>query len=228
MSKKRARGNGDADVWPRKNKEGKIIGYRGSYRVHTASGKKRRYVSGKTKSETRAALNKANADADRGLVFDAQDLRLGEYLDRWLTHTKGTVRQRTWERYEQIARVHLKPAFGHLKLKSLSLTHVRGLYREKLDSGLAPRTVQYLHTTLSRALKDAVTEGLVPRNVAKGVKAPRPAKKEINPLSPEQAQAFLEGARGPSRSPLRSGRTARFEAGWVVGAALRRRGLGGW
>jgi hypothetical protein len=31
MARKKERGNGDGDVWPRKNKEGKIIGYRGAY-----------------------------------------------------------------------------------------------------------------------------------------------------------------------------------------------------
>jgi len=51
MTRKRERGDGD--VWRRKNKEGKIIGYRASYWVETASGPKRRYVSDKNKSETR-------------------------------------------------------------------------------------------------------------------------------------------------------------------------------
>ncbi len=37
---------------------------------------------------------------------------------------------------------------------------------------------------------------MTPRNVAEGIKAPRPKKKEINPLSSEQARAFLEGVRG--------------------------------
>jgi hypothetical protein len=45
MARKKERGNGDGDVWPRRNKEGKIIGYRASYWVETASGPKRRYVS---------------------------------------------------------------------------------------------------------------------------------------------------------------------------------------
>jgi hypothetical protein len=31
MARKKERGNDDGDVWPRKNKEGKIIGYRASY-----------------------------------------------------------------------------------------------------------------------------------------------------------------------------------------------------
>ena len=47
MAKKKERGNGDGDVWPHKNREGKIIGYRASYWVETAKGPKRQYVSGK-------------------------------------------------------------------------------------------------------------------------------------------------------------------------------------
>lgn len=125
------------------------------------------------------------ADADRGLVFEAGTLTLGEYLDKWLPNIKDTVRQRTWERYEQIARLHLKPALGRNKLKSLAPTHVRSLYRSKLDGGSSPRTVQYIHTTLRKALRDAVSDGLIPRNATDGIKAPKPKKKEINSLDPE-------------------------------------------
>src|SRR5215210_8094863 len=94
------------------------------------------------------------------------------------------------------SRVHIKPALGRIKLKALTPTHARGLYREKLDSGLAPRTVGYIHITLHKALKDAVADGLVPRNVTEGIKAPSSKKKEITPLSPAQARTFLETARG--------------------------------
>ncbi len=69
MAKRKKRGNGDGDVWPRKNKAGKIIGYRGAYWVQTSDGPKRRYVSGKTKKETREALTEAKADAAKGIVF---------------------------------------------------------------------------------------------------------------------------------------------------------------
>jgi hypothetical protein len=86
------------------------------------------------------------------LTFEGSSLKLGEYLDRWLPDIRDTVRQRTWECYEQIVRVHLKPALGRIKLKELTAAHARGLYREKLDSGLAPRTVQYIHTTLHHAI----------------------------------------------------------------------------
>jgi integrase len=65
--------------------------------------------------------------------------------------------------------------------------------------------VNYIHTTLSKTLKDAVGDGLIPRNVTEGVKAPRPKKKEVNPLTAEQARCLLEAAYGE-----------RFEALYIV------------
>ena len=132
------RGNGEGTMARRKDGR-----WMGRYTVYTAKGPRQRAVYGKTRQEAAEKLTRAIADRDGGLTFDAGTLTVTEYLDRWLTDAvQDTVRQRTYERYEQIARVHIKPALGRLKLKSLTTTHVRGLYREKLDAGLAPRTVQ--------------------------------------------------------------------------------------
>jgi integrase len=190
MARKK-RGNGEGSI--SKRKDGR---WWGRYTVHTANGLKQKAVYGKTRAEVAEKLTKAMSDRDGGLVFDAGGLKLGEYLDKWLPNIKDSVRQRTWERYEQIVRVHLKPAIGRLKLKNITSTHVRGLYRQKLDAGSSPCTVQYIHTTLRKALQDAVSDGLVSRNVATGIKAPKPKKKEINPLSPNQARVFLRAAHG--------------------------------
>jgi integrase len=154
-------------------------------------------IYGKTRKEVAAKLAKALADRNSGLTFDAGKLTVGEYLDRWLADSvQNTVRQRTYERYEQIARVHIKPTLGRIKLKVLTTAHVRNLYREKLDAGLSPRTVRYVHVTLHKALKQAVADGLIPRNAAASQKAPKPTKKEVRPLTREQARTFLEVARG--------------------------------
>jgi integrase len=142
------------------------------------------------------------SDRDGGITYDAGKLTVGEYLDGWLKDSVHvTVRQRTYERYESIVRVHLKPAFGRQKIKALSPNLVRGLYRQKLDGNLeqgvkplSPRSVQYIHVTLHKSLKQAVSDGLIPRNVCSGIKAPRPGKPEITPFSREQARALLLAA----------------------------------
>ncbi len=58
---------------------------------------------------------------------------------------------------------------------------------------------QRVHTTLHKALKQAVRWGLVPRNVTEAASPPklsRDARKEIQPLTREQALALLDTARG--------------------------------
>jgi integrase len=128
------------------------------------------------------------------------------------------VRQRTYERYESIVRVHLAPALGRVKLRALTPAHVRGLYREKLDSGLAPRSVLHIHRTLSRALKQATDDGLIPRNAAAPLKPPRPRREEMRPLNREQVRSLFEAASGD-----------RLEALYIVAvtAGLRRGELQG-
>jgi len=78
---------------------------------------------------------------------------------------------------------------------------VRGLHREKLEAGLTPATVRKIHSTLHKALTQAVADGLIPRNAA-DVKAPRPAPEEMQPLSEAEARAFLDAARGVHFEPL--------------------------
>jgi integrase len=192
MGKTKGRANGDGDVFPRKNKAGKITSYRGAY---VGLDGKRRYVSGKTKEEARRNLRRARGNAERGLVFDADNLQVGEYLDRWLSDSvRDTVKATTFERYEQIARLHLKPSLGRVKLKGLTPAHVRGLYREKLEAGSSARTVRYIHTTLHKALKQAVMDGLIPRNATEAVTPPQSSREEMCPLTPEQAKLLLQVA----------------------------------
>jgi integrase len=186
------RGNGEGGISRRKDGL-----YMARYTVQTATGAKRKTLYGKTRREVDEKLTKAKADRDGGLVFDADNLRLGEYLGRWLADSvRDTVRPTTFERYEQLVRLHIRPVLGKVKLKNLTSAHVRGLYREKLDAGLSPRTVQYVHVTLHKALKQAIADGLIPRNATEAVKPPQVRREEMRPLTAEQVKVLFEAAKG--------------------------------
>ena len=162
----------------------------------TATGPKRKTIYGKTRREVDEKLTKAKADRNIGLTFDADNLKVGEYLQRWLPDSvKDSVKQTTYESYERLARIHLVPALRRIKLKNLTPTQVRGLYREKLDSGLSASSVQRIHAHLHKALKQAVNDGLIPRNVTEAVTGPKQSRKEIQALPLEQARAFLQTAK---------------------------------
>jgi integrase len=185
------RGNGEGSIYRRT--DGRWVG---QYLVHTAKGPKYRYLYGKTRQVVAEKLTKAMADRDRGLIFVTDKVKVGDYLDQWLADSvKSTVRTSTYERHEEIVRLHIKPALGRVWLKKLTPAHVRGLYREKLESGLlAPATVRKIHSTLRKALSQALSDGLVPINAA-DVKAPRPTPEEMRPLSEAEARTFLESTR---------------------------------
>ncbi len=192
----RKRGNGEGSIYEHR-RNGKKVGYRGAYTVYTSSGPKRRYVTGKTREEARQKLAKAMADRDGSLVFEDGGITVGEYLERWLKDSvRGTVRQSTYEAYGYVTYPHVVPALGRVKLKALTPVHVRNLCKEKLDGGLSCATVRKMRGVLQKALDQAVSDGLVPRNAAKGIRLPQGKKKEIRPLYPDEARALLEAARG--------------------------------
>jgi len=187
MTKRRVKGEGS--VYRRK--DGRVVG------EYLDANGRRRYITSKTKTKTemKGALRKLLEDRDKGIAYDSENLSVGGYLDRWLDVVKGTVRDRTWQRHEGVVRLHLKPTIGGVKLDKLNALQVQSRYRKKLASGLSARSVEIIHTTLHKSLKQAVRWQLIPRNVAEAVTPPRPAKKEIKPLTRDQIKALLDVAR---------------------------------
>jgi integrase len=187
------RGNGEGSITRRKDGL-----YMARYTVEMPDGmRKRKTIYGKEREEVAEKLIEALSNRNRGLVFDADNLKLGEYLGRWLTDSvRDTVRPTTFERYEQVVRLHIRPVLGKVKLKNLTSAHVRGLYRQKLDSGLSSRTVQYVHVTLHKALKQAIADGLIPRNVTEAVKPPQVRREEMQPLTAEQVKVLFKAVKG--------------------------------
>jgi integrase len=191
------RGNGEGSVYRRKDGLGV-----GQYKIETPSGAKTKYICSKTRKGAASKLADALAERDSGLVYDCGSVSLGDYLGRWLEATKGTVRERTWIRAEVDVRVHIDPSLGKSRLDRLSALRLQSFYGMKLDSGLSPRTVQIIHATLHKALKQAVRWQLNPRNVAESVDPPKAEEKEIEPLDEGHARGLLKAAEGDELEAL--------------------------
>jgi integrase len=163
------------------------------YTVQTPSGRKRKVIYAKSQAEARRKLT----DRDRGLTYDSKSLTLEEYMERGLEDSvRGSVKITTYQSYGSLVRMHVCPTLGSTKLSTLKPAHLQTLYRAKLDEGLAPKSVKYIHTTLHRALRQAVRWSLVPRNAATETDPPRVSTPEMSPLSPIQARILLQAAKG--------------------------------
>ena len=85
----------------------------------------------------------------------------GEYLATWLDGLR--LAPSTVASYRKNVRLHIAPRIGTVPLASLTAVRLDQLYRElerdgradhKTGEGLSARTVRYIHTTISGALRD--------------------------------------------------------------------------
>ncbi len=182
---------GSGSIYARK--DGTVIG---QYEIETPEGKKRKYIRGKDSKDVASRLAKAIADRDSGYAFDSQNLTVSEFMSRWLTSIKGTIRDGSWKQYEMVNRVHIEPVLGHVKLERLTTLQVQAFYHKKLESGVSPRRTLYIHATLHKALNQAVVWSLVPRNVTDGVEKPRHSGRAIEPFGGDQVKMLLKAVEG--------------------------------
>src|SRR6516165_6763218 len=161
---KRRRINGDGSVYKRKD------GYwAGAFYARTTTGaRKRVVVYGRTLDEARDKLGKAQQQSRAGIPVPDEAWKLGLYLEYWLENfVKCNRRPATYNLYEMIVRLYLKPGLGSRKLTSLTVPMVQEFLNRRLQKGDSIRKVQVMRTVLSAALTRAVREELIVRNVAR-------------------------------------------------------------
>ncbi len=127
MTKRRTKGDGS--VYQRK--DGRFIG------EYTNVLGKRRYVSGKNKTEVKAKIKTKLKEKEEGIV--PANTTFGTYLDQWLESTKGTVGPRTYQRAEETVRLHIKPKLGRVRLDTVTALQLDTLYLVKAKE-LSPRS----------------------------------------------------------------------------------------
>ena len=192
ITKKRRRVNGEGSVY--KRGDGYWVG---ALDVPTTSGaRKRVVVYGKTLAEAREKLAKVQQDVRSGIPVSDKVWKLGPYLDYWLENfVRRNRRPATYNLYEMIVRLYLKPGLGGRKLTSLTVPTVQEFLNRRLQQGDSIRKVQVMRTVLSAALTRAVREELIVRNVARLVELPQWQRGQIRPWAADEARAFLASAR---------------------------------
>jgi integrase len=169
----------------------------------------RRATVRKDKNAAKEWLKATLKEKEQGVLV-AKSVTVAAWFDRYLIEVaQPKLRASTYANYRRFFDLHLRPALGTVKLGKLEPQHLARLYQAKLNDGLSPASVRYLHAVIRRGLNMAVRWGLVARNVATLVDPPSLPFHEVAPLNLEEARTLLTAARGD-----------RMEARWVVGLSL--------
>ena len=175
----------------------------GRYDYKPITGKRAfKRVTAATKRECEALLREAIHAAENGKSRFGDRASLAEHLDQWLASVEPTVRPATLHRYADIARRHVRPDLGQIKLVKLTPLDLQRLYATKLESGPSATTVQLVHSVIHRELKQARRWGMVDRNVSELVDAPKGRVPDVVTWNAEQAARVLAGAESTDLAPL--------------------------
>lgn len=183
----------------------------GRVELSSTDGKRRhKTVSSRDPNVCIRRLKQLNFDVAQGKIAATSNATVGAWLDKWLNEIHGRkLRPSTLDSYESVIRLHIKPQIGSKRLSNLTPEHVRQMHRSITHS----RTAQIAHVVLQRALKDAVREGILARNVAEVAEKPQHTTKQREPLSAEQVKQLLRSAID-SNDPL----ATRWAAAFLLGA----------
>lgn len=191
--KRRARGEGTIF----KEKTGLWVG-----EITLPNGKRRRKRA-KTQGAVQEWLQTQREASRNGLLVEDDKVSFGQFIDRYFEDVvRHNVQPKTFESYESITRVHIKPALEKERLSRITPQMLQALYAKKLDSGLSKRTVHYIHTIIHKTLDQALRWGLVARNVSDLVDKPSPKRMVPTVWNVAQVNTFLNSTKNHRWYPI--------------------------
>ena len=155
---------------------------------------KRQYVYGKTRKEVAEKLHDLiSAIQTNTFISKSSSPTVESWLKIWLPEYKRhTIKETTYDQYEVMIQKYLIPRIGDYRLVDLQPHHVQRLYNYIFESGKSARTVQIVHNVLHAALKQALKNGLVSRNVSEAAELPRGKKRERRVLTVDEQRLLLQ------------------------------------
>jgi integrase len=103
----------------------------------------------------------------RGLQAGADDLKLKEFLEKWMKVKRGKLSPNTIAGYE-VNIAHINESLGEEVMDDITLLDIQNMLDELTESGLKHNTVKYVYRTLHAAYEYAVKSEIVEKNVCKG------------------------------------------------------------
>ncbi len=178
-------------------------GYTGAIDLGFDGAGKRQRIKrkGRTKTAVKDKLIKVVQDRESGVqtTKDTENYTVEQAMTDWLSKGLKGLEPGTVTGYRILAEQHVMPLIGARKLKELSADEVDD-WLDGLTGNLSTRSLQTVHWTVKRAIRQAQARDRVLRNVAELVTTPKgTAGRPSKALSLDQARAVLEHAKA---SPL--------------------------
>ena len=185
MAKKRANGEGSVN----KRKDGR---WQASITLgRNEQGKPKRVTYyGHTRKEVSEKLKAALADQQKGTYIPPNQDELSVYVDAWLAAKKVSVSRNTYNKYENMARIHIKPVLGDYEVQKITRNDIQNFITAKSEVR-SPETIASIHMVLKNILEVAVSDQKISRNPCTKIELPKIIEPPIRILTEEEMTAIL-------------------------------------
>jgi integrase len=169
---------------------------------------------GRRAAETAAEKIQASLTLGNLSVLDPQPavappIKLGDFADRWLQSDVALrLKPASQETYEQMIRLHIRPALGSVPLARLTREQIKQFIAGRVAAGLGPDRVRLALAVLSGCLNAAADAGLISSNpafrLARYAKNPNAPIRAVEIFTPAELEQLLETAKAqrPAWYPL--------------------------
>lgn len=132
---------------------------------------KRYSIYGKNTKELSSKEQEIRKKIEAGIYTDNRNLTLDQYFDEWLDGKRGSIKGNTLKWYSTYYKGHISSYFGNVKLQKIERRQILAFQKELSESDLSIRTCNNIMKILKIVLNDAVTDEIIMKNPAEGVKA---------------------------------------------------------
>lgn len=180
----------------RRRKDGRWEG-RVELTPDSITGKRRqKYVYANKRQECQRLVNALIHDIETGSFANAGKLTVKAYLSDWFKVYATKLAASTQLSHTNYIENHINKYFKNMRLKDLKPIDVEKFYNYEREKKYAEKTILQVHRIFSRALKDAVKNGLIAYNPCASVDAPSPAEFEPSVPGIELYYDMLTAAAG--------------------------------
>jgi integrase len=148
-----------------------------------------------TKRDAEIALAEMLLRRDQGRQPGDGRQKFNELVDTWLEFKQRTAQPSSLMRYDSALRVHLRPTFGAMALRSITPARIDAWYAAQHAQGLSDNSVRQHHDLLSNILRYAVrTLKWLPSNPADDANPPKRASTVVHLPDAERLAALIGAA----------------------------------
>ncbi len=178
-------------------------------RYYDATGKRRWETVGPNLQEARQVLADRMWERRNGKFrLSRPKMTVAAFITKWqedylaVQQQLGRLKPSTASSYQSNLANHIRPFFGTMQLRDVTLPHVREFIKVLLGKSLAAKTIGNVILILKEMSKHAVQWGYLDSNPVQYVELPRGEETEMDVLTLEEIRRLLEAQEEPLKTLL--------------------------